>query len=284
MNYRPEESTLMAYLYGELTAEENEAFEQYLLLNPEVNSQLENLKALRKMMGSVMDKEVIAPPVIVSDYKHIPFWGSWYFKTILAIAASLLLVIFVGKITDARIKYSNGELTMGFGKRYEVNQKPTSPEASALTANAVQAMINSSLQEHNAALQANFEQSQKKLNASIRTNLAMNSDRVDQLVQKASSASKEQIQSFVTNMQSENMKLVKDYFQLTSTDQKKYIEDLLVDFAKYMQQQRISDMQIVQTRLNSLEKNTDTFKQETEQILSSIITIGGNSKSKGIKN
>jgi hypothetical protein len=52
-----------------------------------------------------------------------------------------------------------------------------------------------------------------------------------------------------------------------------------------MQQQRTSDMQVVQTRLNSLEKNTSVFKQETEQILSSIITNGGNATaSKEVKN
>jgi cob(I)alamin adenosyltransferase len=67
---------------------------------------------------------------------------------------------------------------------------------------------------------------------------------------------------------------VKDYFQLTANDQKKYIENLLVDFAKYLQQQRTDDLKIVQSRLNNIEQNNDQFKQETEQILSSIITNG----------
>jgi hypothetical protein len=69
---------------------------------------------------------------------------------------------------------------------------------------------------------------------------------------------------------------MKDYFQLTSTQQKQYVEDLVVDFAKYLQQQRNDDLQLVQTRLHSIEQNTNTFKQETEQILTSIIgSVGG---------
>jgi len=80
------------------------------------------------------------------------------------------------------------------------------------------------------------------------------------------------------------MEQVKDYFQLTSTEQKQYIENLLVDFAKYLQQQRNDDLQFVQTRMNSLEQNTDILKQETEQILSSIITSVGNPVSKETRN
>jgi hypothetical protein len=72
------------------------------------------------------------------------------------------------------------------------------------------------------------------------------------------------------------MQLVKNYFQLTATEQKDYIENLLVDFSKYLQQQRTNDLQVVQTRLNTLEQNTGVFQQETEQILSSIITTVGN--------
>jgi hypothetical protein len=77
---------------------------------------------------------------------------------------------------------------------------------------------------------------------------------------------------------------VKNYFQLTSTEQKQYIENLLVDFAKYLQQQRKDDLQVVQTQLNSIQKNTDIFKQETEQILTSIITTVGSQETLGTRN
>lgn len=280
MNYKPEESTLMAYLYGELEGLEKEKFEKYLLLHPEVSIQLDHLRELRKMMESVKDKEVIAPPIFVGDHKRNMFWSSPYLKTIVGIAASLLLVILVGKLVDVRVKYFNGELTLGFGNPVEVKPKTMLPQTPALTVNEVQEMINSALLHNNTTV----EESQQELRASIQKNLVVNSNKIDQLIQKTSTASQEQIQNFVATLQSDNMKLMKDYFQLTSADQKKYIEDLLVDFAKYMQQQRNNDMQVVQAQLNSLEKDTDTFKQETEQILSSIITIGGSAKSKGIKN
>jgi uncharacterized protein Yka (UPF0111/DUF47 family) len=65
---------------------------------------------------------------------------------------------------------------------------------------------------------------------------------------------------------------MKDYFQLSAADQKKYTEGLLVDFSSYLKEQRKQDLMILQTRVNSIEKETDQFKQETEQLLASIIS------------
>jgi len=51
-----------------------------------------------------------------------------------------------------------------------------------------------------------------------------------------------------------------------------YVENLLVDFSKYLQEQRKQDLVFFQSRMSSIEKNSSQFKQETEQILSSIIS------------
>jgi hypothetical protein len=287
MSYRPDESALMSYLYGELEGEEKEKIEKYLLQNPEAKSELQKLRALRKMLGTVADKEVIAPPLFIGDAKQRAFWDSSYFKTVMSIAASLVLLIVVGRLADLHIDYANQELKISFGEVQKVRPENYQPSLATLTPEQVQAMINISLNQNNQVMQASMEESQQKLDASIQKNLLANSIKVDKLVREASTASEGQIQQYMASLQSENAKLVKDYFQLTSTEQKKYIEDLLIDFAKYLQQQHSNDLQIVQTRLNSLEKNTDMFKQETEQILSSIITNAGGTavtNSKGIRN
>lgn len=66
--------------------------------------------------------------------------------------------------------------------------------------------------------------------------------------------------------------MIKDYYKMTSEDQKEQLEQLLVDFSKYLQQQREDDLMILQARLNDLQQNTDMYRQETEQILASIIS------------
>ena len=158
------------------------------------------------------------------------------------------------------------------------------PVTAGLTQDEVQQLISVSLEKNNMQVQASLEETSKKLDASIRRNLALNSGNIDKLVKEASGASQEQIRQYVEMIRTENMQQVKDYLQLTSTEQKQYIENLLVDFSKYLQQQRNDDLQLVQTRMNSLEQNTNLFKQETEQILSSIIYTVGSPATEETKN
>src|SRR6188768_1636547 len=287
MSYKPNENDLMAYLYGELEGSEKEAMDKYLFEHPEARLELERLQQMRNMLGHVKDKEVIAPPIFVGEGKQRFIWNAPYLKTVVSIAASLLLIILVGRLSGMRIQYQESELRISFGGNQVANDKATPatrPSLASLSAEEVQAMINSSLDKNNLAMQTSWKETQQQLDASITKNLAQNSNKIDKLVKDASVASQDQIRQFVSGMQSENLQLVKNYFKLSADEQKQYIESLLVDFSKYLQQQRNDDLQIVQTRFNSIEKNTDVFKQETEQILSSIITTVGTKNSIGTTN
>lgn len=284
MAYKATEQDLMAYLYGELEGAEKEAIEKYLLDNPDARAEFERLKALRMLMSSVKDKEVIAPPLFLGDGRKGRFLDTPYIRSILSIAASFLVLMLVGKAIGLRMDWANNELSIGFGAPVPQVPAHVPPQVPALTPTEVQEMINHSLSQNNLAMQASWETTQQKLDASINRNLDLNSTRIDRLVKESSEASQAQIREFVAGMQAENLKLVKGYFQLSSTEQKQYIEGLLVDFSKYMQQQRNDDLQVVQTQLQSLKQNTDVFKQETEQILTSIISTVGTGKHVGMRN
>ena len=268
MNYKPDEGTLMAYLYGELDAAETERVEQYLQQHPQVQEQLHQLSTVRKRMGALNDVEVIAPPVFVDhEQRSIPFWKEGYFKITMGIAASFLFLLIAARLIGPEVTYSNGELRISFN---DTPKKTTQEQL--LTTNEVQQMINSSLVKNNETIAANWEESNQKIQESLQRNLNTNSARIDKLVSGVSAASQDQVRTFVAGMQEENLKLMKDYFQLSAKDQQVYVENLLVDFTKYLHEQRKQDLMLFQTRMNSIEQNTDQFKQETEQILASIIS------------
>lgn len=269
MSYKPDESALMAYLYGELQGEEKKSVEKYLNENPGAMKDLQGLMDVRSILSTVEDKEVIAPPIVMEDSKQRHFWNAPYLKTVISIAASLLLLLVAAKVLDLRISYSDNTARIGFG---EPTVKPVDPFQPGLTAQQVQDMINNSVQQNNQFVQASWSESQKKIDASIRRNMAMNSDKFNDLVKEASKASEAQISGYVASLKNENQQLVKDYFKLTTNEQQKYIENLLVDFAKYMNQQRNSDLEAIQLRMVNMEQNTTQFKEETEQILASIIS------------
>ena len=289
MNYRPDEKDWMAYLYGEMDEATKSKFDQYLLDDAGARLQLEKFKDLRGILSGAEDKEVIAPPIVIgAPSRHNDtngrafFWNAPYVRTIISIAASLLLIILVGKVTDARLHISGQELSVRFGA---TQQEPEQENISApLTEAEVQQMINASMKQNNVQVQASLKQTQEELDASIRKNLALSSGSINKLVREASTASQEQIRRYVETIRAENLQQVKDYFQLTSTEQKQYIENLLVDYSKYLQQQRNDDLQLMQMRMNNIEQNTDLFRHETEQILTSIITTVGSPVSGERKN
>lgn len=284
MNYKPSHADWMAYLYNEMEGAEKEKMEQYLLSNAEARLELEQFRMLRKQMGTVQDKEVIAPPIVMQDNQNQRFiWNSPYLKLVSSMAASLLIILLIGWLTNAQISAGNGEFKISFGNQQQGLPQQVEQAVPTLTSLEVQNMIQQAVAQNNQAMQTSWNESQLKFDASIKENLAVNSAKVDKLVREASTASQDQIRSFVATMQAENMASVKNYFQLTSTEQKDYIENLLVDFAKYLQQQRNDDLQLVETRLTRIEQNNTVFKQETEQILSSIISTVGNTNVKEVK-
>src|SRR5688572_7741641 len=221
MSYKPDQNDWMAYLYNEMEAAEKEKMEYYLLSNPEARKELEQYQQLRTLMGAMEDKEVIAPPIVVGESRQRFLWNSPYLKTIVSIAASLLIIMLVGRFTGTQISVDNNEFKISFGTP-EVKPEPAKQiEANpVLTSVQVQEMINASLNENNIAIQANWKETQQKLDASIRNNLASNSSQVDKLVREASMASQDQIRQFVSTIQTENSQMVKSYFQLSSTEQK----------------------------------------------------------------
>lgn len=285
MSYKPTEIELMAYLYGELEGEEKERVERYLEANPHARQSLDSMNQVRSMLGHLEDQEVIAPPIFVGEPPRRMLWDAPYFKTIVSIAASVIIIMLVGIFSNMQMSVADGEFRLSFGtpKEQPAAVQPQAPPLAALTAQQVQDMINASMNRNNATFEASLKQNQQDLNASIRKSLAANSGKVDELVRKTSLASQDQVKEYVASLRTENMQMVKDYFRMSSGQQKQYVEELLVDFAKYLQQQRTNDLQLVQTRLNSLEQNTSVFRQETEQILTSIISTVGTPPAKETK-
>lgn len=265
MSYKPDEGTLMAYLYGELEGEEKEKVERYLAETPGARLGLEKLQEVRDLMGVVKDKEVIAPPLVIDGSARFNL-SHPYLRIILAVAASLVAILVAGKLTGIQVTASGQEIRIAFG------DASTKSEELPVSATEVREMIDTRLAQNNIALQDDWQRSQAALDATIRKNLEENSSRIDQLVKQTSTASERQIGEYVATLQAENMQMIKDYYKMTAEEQKQHLEELLVDFAKYLQQQRDDDLMIMEARMNDMQQNTDLFRQETEQILSSIIS------------
>jgi hypothetical protein len=271
MSYKPNEATLVAYLYDELDTPEREKVDAYLKEHVEVAIQLQQMRETLAVMGRFSDKEVIAPPLFMDNKPNvIPLWQTPFFKTIMSIAASLLLILVVGRMAGVEVVYSDSELRISFGTTGSGKEVKEEVQPS-LTENEVSQMIDQALTKNNEQWEASRLEKDERLQKSIRQVMRSGSQQTNDLVAKASLASQDQIRSYTATLQQQNLQLMKDYFQMTSAEQKQYVENILVDFSKYLQEQRTQDLMFFQTRMTTIERNTDQFKQETEQILGSII-------------
>ena len=272
MNYKPDEGTLIAYLYGELDAAEETKVLEYLNQHPVEIEKYRAMAAVRNALKNVRDKEVIAPPVFTETLsRQLHFWQAAYFKTWMGIAASFALILVAARLIGPDITYSKGELRISFNNQ-KIEQPLVQPIQEQLTITEVQDLINASLVKNNEVISDGWADNQKKMDQSIKANFALNTTKLDEIMKVTSQASQDQVRTFVAGLQEENLKLMKDYLKLSGNEQKTYVEALLVDFSKYLQEQRKQDFQLFQTRMSSIEKNTDQFKQETEQILATIIS------------
>jgi hypothetical protein len=284
MKYNPTEADWIDYLYGNMSSEQVMRFEAYLIENPEAQKKLESLQEIRKWMTSVEDKEVIAPPLFITNAQN-SFWQFPYAKTILSIAASLLIIIIAGWLTNFHIQTDGNGIRFAFGEEKIIEPVDAKPN---LTNEEVQVLINQSIASNATALEQKWMQQQEELKKSVNKNLARtasNNEKFDLLVQQVASASQTQVQAYMASMQQQNLKSMQEYLTLTSNDQKAYIEGLLVDFAKYLQQQRNDDLRLLQAKITDVEQTNNQFKAETEQILTSLISNNnGRTLPTGIRN
>lgn len=267
MSNRPDENILISWLYGELDEAEKAKVEKYFQENPDELKKMQQLRGVSEIMGNIQDKEVIAPPLFLDDdVKVVPFWKTNSFRTVMSIAASFLVLIVAARLVGTQVTYSNGELRISFGKpSIETN-------TNTLTAMDVQRMIDESSQKSQATLENKLAENRTGLDAAIKQTLAGNTAQINQLVKQASNASQADVRSFVSSMQRDNLAQMRDYLLLSTSDQRKYTDNLIVEFSKYLQEQRTQDINMFQTRFSHLEQNTDQLKNETEQILASIIS------------
>lgn len=284
MKYNPTEADWIDYLYGNMSSEQVMRFEAYLIENPEAQKKLESLQEIRKWMTSVEDKEVIAPPLFITNAQN-SFWQFPYAKTILSVAASLLIIIVAGWLTNFHIQTDGNGVRFAFGEEKVIESVDAKPN---LTNEEVQALINQSIASNATILEQKWIKQQEELKKSVNKNLARtasNNEKFDLLVQQVANASQTQVQAYMASMQQQNLKSMQEYLTLTSNDQKAYIEGLLVDFAKYLQQQRNDDLRLLQAKITDVEQNNNQFKAETEQILTSLISNNnGRALPTGIRN
>ncbi|MGI9542974.1 MAG: anti-sigma factor family protein [Cyclobacteriaceae bacterium] len=251
MEYKPEESVLMAYLYGELESEECKKVEQYLVDHPKVKEEIDQLRGVRSVLQQWPDQEVVAPIVLPANSDRTIFRQliPW-----LSMAAACLLLFLAGYASGTQINYNDGELRISFN-----GNSPRVAEA-GLSKEDVNEMIQVALKSQT----QDFEQQLAQLGS---REAASPGDGSSQNVQAVASWDRTMKQ-----IQAQNLSTMNRMLEATSEQQQVYTQAMLTQFGDYLEERRSQDLQAIQSNFVELQENVALRQSETDQLLTSLVT------------
>lgn len=259
MNYKPEESTLISYLYGELSAEESNKVEAYLSGNDEARKELEDLKAALGIMSKLKDKEVDVPTftfdnssnIVVGSNSTAGFW-----KRSLAIAASVTIILFMGYLTRFNVSLDDGGFQVAFGE-----------QTSGFNQQQVEEMIADAIEKNNTNLDQKLASSEAGMKDYVLDN---NQSLQTQLVSQV--GNKTETESDFEFERQQYLAYLKQLIEDSESSQKRYIDQAMTDFAIFLDIQRQNDLQVIQTRFDNIQDNAELNQFQTNQILANLIS------------
>ncbi len=174
MNHETARSLFMDYLYDEITAHDRQQLEAYLQQHPDLHRELDALQSTRSLLQQMPVPEPERQLYMVEPRKRsfAEWWqdakslfpSSGLKKVGMAVAAGIILLLFLGSAAKLHFDFSDNGFSISMGYEPIVQQGLTSEEATELL---------SQLQEQNRALMAEYaasirEENQQQLQQVVR--------------------------------------------------------------------------------------------------------------------
>lgn len=240
MNSKLTDEQLIAYLYGELSAEEVHEIEKYLEENPEEKAKLDSFNQTRMLMNELDDEEMQEPLILTQPNQNSG--GLAYWRPYLGVAATLLLVMTFAWLTNFGISKNENGFSIGY---QQIQQGIDSEQLAELLAELLAIEREKTMDEFNTRM----IKGQDSLRSEIRSIEATLSDQPVLMYQQE----KEELMNDMINL-SEGL----------SENYRELMRQLIVNFSNNWQSQRIQDLQNIQAAFNDLEDATISNQLDIE--------------------
>ncbi len=222
---------IIDYLYGEMDASERERFEIEMNSDAGLRNEVESLSQVRSVFSHDMDAQV-TQPVIQFPAKSRSIPRSW-----MAAAASIVLLLTLGKITDFQVSTEEGRLVMGFGEIVPQEKHVEEPVINSISKAdldlALESLKSSILEEFNTQARIPPDVlSKEEYNAGITS--------MKNMIQASYDKS-------TVNMIAESTAL-----------QDEKVGQMMNEFIEYLDARRNNDIQVINTGLNNLAQMIQT--------------------------
>ena len=263
---------LITYLYNEMSTEERQQFEIAMEKNPELKREFENLKEMRKGLAQIQDKEVMEP-FFLWGKQSSDSWANMFrrrnllmFKPFIAVAASLVIVLLIGYLTNFSITYQDQSLYIGF------NNTNTKGVEATYSQEQVAQLVNEEIAKNNAYIFSKLTETENNIDTRFASLESKQNTQMTPSYAVSDVVTKKELDIFLSNVRSNNLKVLQTYLQSSSVQQQDYFQAVLTEFSDYMENQREEDLRLIRRSLITLQENQQAQKEETDQMLASILT------------
>lgn len=258
MSYKPDESTWISYLYGELSEAERKQAEDYLKNSESARKELDELKEAHAILGKLKDREVDVPTFSFSSASNVivakgATGGHGFWKYSLGLAASLALLLVVGYLTTFKASYQDGYLQLSFGNIPTEVQQET-----GFSEDQVKSLITEALNENRTHTNEQISLVSNDLKQSINS---IDKGELDQ----------ELLDEYLVQLRLLNSQLVRQMMEEATWEQRNYTDRTMQDLAIYLNLQRQEDMNIIQTQFENLADDTKFNIRQTNQMLNTFM-------------
>jgi hypothetical protein len=191
------------------------------------------------------------------------------FKPVIAIAASIVIVLLVGYYTNFTIRYNENGLMIGF------NQNAAESITKGLTEAQIAYLVKQEIARNNTVILSKLDDTENSFNSKLAA-LETSQNRPPVFKTTNNLITKDEMNDYLEQNQQANSALLKDYLQTASVQQQKYFQNILTEFSDYLQDQRQNDLLMIQRSLVTLKDDQDQQKHQTENLLANIFNTVNN--------
>jgi hypothetical protein len=256
MNPEITNEQLIAWLYGELPESQRPAVERYLDEHPEAQAELEQMRGLRKQLQQLPEPEQQTPVLMLPAEPVIAHAsGSQWWKSLVAVAASLALLMGIASLSQLEVQYDAGSWNVRFGS-------PGPAEAivqPGTSAPEIRALMQQSLSEYQDSLRQAFATQEAQWEQQFAS--------LQRQIPRSQGITKGQFEQLSTQIREENYELVVRLTEWSQTQQRIQVEDLIVELTQYLEMQRNEDLQKIGYAFQQVQQKNEA----SEELLAELV-------------
>lgn len=299
-SYIPDEATLMAYLYDELDGATRAKVAHYLEENPAAQTEIEGMQSTKDIMGILGDQDAGQPLILIGDEKNDEMESAimqpiptapktqlitmGFARTMIGIAVAIILVFLMGALTDLKIQSGTQGLAISFGDMQETPQGKTKQTPTiikqGIEKSEVKKLLSSYMQHYGDSLSQKLGGLEQKL---VLQNYRILNTQKKNVANDNQRFTVTEVQMMVDNLKKESLKTMIELIRLSNKDQKDHVGRAIANYARFVEDQRESDLKQINLNISNLDDRTKTKQLQSDRLLARVMEQVNRKKDKNSK-